>query len=64
MLFDPLQSAFSTSVYDAVRTLEEHWDIMMGAIQFGALPDIYNLGEYRPHIEVRRLLFLDRFASC
>jgi len=57
-LVDPslsiIKSAFSTYVYDGVRTLEEHWDTMINAIQIGALPDIYDLGEYRSHIEVRR----------
>ena len=57
-LIDPslsiIKSGFSTYVYDAVRTLEEHWDTMINAIQMGALSDIYDLGEYRPHIEVRR----------
>ena len=57
-LIDPslsiIKSGFSTYVYDAVRTLEEHWDTMINAIRMGALPDIYDLGEYRPHIEVRR----------
>ena len=57
-LIDPsvsmIESTFSTYVYDGVRTLEEHWDTMINAIQIGALPDIYDLGEYRSHIEVRR----------
>jgi hypothetical protein len=57
-LIDPslsmIRSGFSTYVYDAVRTLEEHWDLMINAIQMGALPDICDLGEYRSHIEVRR----------
>ena len=33
-----MQAAFSTTMYDAVRTLEEHWDTMIDAIQIGALP--------------------------
>ena len=49
-----IRSGFSTYVYDAVRILEEHWDLMINAIQMGALPDICDLGEYRTHIEVRR----------
>ena len=57
-LIDPslsvMQSAFSTSIYDVVRTLEEHWDTMLDAIQIGALPDMYDLGKYRSHIEVWR----------
>jgi len=47
-----MQSAFSTSIYDVVRTLEEYWDTMINAIHIGTLPDTYDLGEYRPHIEV------------
>ena len=47
-----ISSTYSTLVYDAVHTLEEHWDTMIDAIQIGALPEIYELGEYRPHIEV------------
>ena len=56
-LIDPslttIRSGFSTYVYDAVRTLEEHWDTMINAIEMGALPDTYDLGEYQTHIEVR-----------
>ena len=62
-LIDPslsvMQAAFSTTIYDAVCTLEEHWDRMIDAIQIGVLPDIYDLGEYRPHIEVWRLYFVE-----
>ena len=62
-LIDPslsmIESAFSTYVYDGVRTLEEYWDTMINAIQIGTLPDIYDLGEYRTHIEVRRCGFLE-----
>jgi len=54
-----MQSAFSTSIYDVVRTLEEYWDTMINAIHIGTLPDTYDLGEYRPHIEVWRLWFLE-----
>jgi hypothetical protein len=65
-LIDPSLSAmdttFSTFVYDAVRTLEEHWERMIDAIQVGALPDIHDLGEYRSHIEVWRLRFLNFFS--
>ena len=49
-----IRSGHSTYVYDAVRILEEHWDLMINAIQMGTLPDICDLGEYRTHIEVRR----------
>ena len=66
-LIDPslsvIQAAFSTSIYDIVRTLEEHWDTMIDAIQIGALPDIDDLGEYRPYIEVWRLLFFEVIPS-
>ena len=62
-LIDPslsiIRSGFSTYVYDGVRTLEEYWDTMINEIQMGALPDIYDLGEYRSHIEVRRSSFLN-----
>jgi len=55
-LIDPslsiMQAAFSTSIHDTIRTLEEHWDTMINGIRLGVLPDIYGLGEYRPHIEV------------
>jgi hypothetical protein len=66
-LVDPslsvIQAAFSTSIYDIVRTLEEHWDRMIDAIQIGALPDIDDLGEYRPYIEVWHLLFFEVIPS-
>jgi hypothetical protein len=65
-LIDPslsiIESAFSTYVYDGVRTLEEHWDTMLNAIKIGALPNIHDLGEYRSHIEVWRLRFLNLFS--
>ena len=61
-LIDPslsvMQSAYSTTIYDAVCTLEEHWDTMIDAIQIGSLPDMYYLGKYQSHIEVWHLLFL------
>ena len=46
-----IKSAFATYVYDGVRTLEEHWNTMINAIQIGTLPDIYDLSEYRSHIK-------------
>ena len=62
-LIDPslsvMQATFSTTIYDAIRTLEEHWDTMIDAIQIGAVPNIYDLGEYRSHIEVRHLFFVE-----
>jgi len=48
-------ASFATLIRDIIYTLEEHWDTMIDAIQIGALPDIDNLGEYRPYIEVRQL---------
>ena len=66
-LIDPslsaMQSPFSTTIYDAVRTLEEHWDTMIDAIQIGALPDMYDLGKYRSYIEVSRSLFFRVISS-
>ena len=65
-LIDPslsvIESTYSILVYDAVCTLEEHWDTMIDAIQIGALPEIYELGKYRPHIEVWRLDFYNFFS--
>ena len=62
-LIDPslstIESAFSTYIYDGVRTIEEHWDAMINAIQLGVLPDTYDLGEFRSHIDVWSFLFLD-----
>ena len=66
-LIDPSLSAFqapySTAIYDIVCTLEEHWGTMIDAIQIGALPDIDDLGEYRPYIEVWHLLFFEVIPS-
>ena len=66
-LIDPslsvLQAAHSALIYDIVCTLEEHWDTMIDAIQIGALPDIDDLGEYRPYIEVWHLLFFEVIPS-
>ena len=65
-LIDPslsvIEATYSILVYDAVYTLEEHWDTMVDAIQIGALPDIHDLGEYRPHIEVWRFDFHNFFS--
>jgi len=66
-LIDPSLSAFqaphSTAIYDIVCTLEEHWETMINAIQIGVLPDIDDLGKYRPYIEVRHLLFFEGISS-
>ena len=50
-----MHAGFAILIYDMVYTLEEHWDTMIDAIQTGALPDIFDLGEYRHYIEVRQL---------
>ena len=50
-----MHANFAVLIYDMVYTLEEHWDTMIDAIQTGTLPDIFDLGEYRPYIEVRQL---------
>ncbi|KIM36507.1 hypothetical protein M413DRAFT_287801 [Hebeloma cylindrosporum] len=56
-LIDPsvsmIESAFSIYIYDGVRTLEEHWETMLNAIQTGVLPNNYELGEFRSHIEAQ-----------
>ncbi|KIM36506.1 hypothetical protein M413DRAFT_78132 [Hebeloma cylindrosporum] len=54
------QSAYSTSIYDVVRTLEEHWDTMIDAIHIGSLPELYDLGKYRTHIEEHFKPYPDR----
>ena len=50
-----MHANFAVLIYDMVYTLGENWDTMIDAIQTGALPDIFDLGEYRPYIEVRQL---------
>ena len=50
-----MHAGFAILIYDMVYTLEENWDTMIDAIQTGTLPDIFDLGEYRPYIEVRQL---------
>jgi len=66
-LIDPslsvMQTAFSMFIYDIVCTLEEHWDTMIDAIQTGVLPDIDDLGIYRPYIEVWHLIFFEVTSS-
>jgi hypothetical protein len=63
-LIDPslsvTQSTFSTSINDAVHTLEEHWDTMINTIRIGAPPNIYDLGEYRPNTEVCIYYYLSK----
>ena len=67
-LVDPslvvMYSTFSTLIYDAVRTIEGHWDAMVDAIQLGVLPDIYDLGQYRPHIEVCCSRYSEYIPHC
>jgi hypothetical protein len=54
-----IESAFSTYVYDGVRTLEGHWDTMLNAIQIGALPDIHHLNS-----EFNTMLGSTSFLTC
>jgi len=62
-LIDPslsvIESTYSTLVHDAIYA---HLDTMIDAIQIGALPEIYELGEYRPHIKVWRFDFYKFFS--
>ena len=59
MLFsvtDPLlvfiRGAYISIFYDAVLLLEEHWDIVVDAIEKGTIPDVYDLDYWRPYLEV------------
>ncbi|KAF8900298.1 GH3 auxin-responsive promoter [Gymnopilus junonius] len=54
-LMDPsiifMNATLSTILYDAIRTIEQHWDTMIQAIEQGILPDVEDLGRYRTPLE-------------
>ena len=59
MLFsvtDPLlvfiRAAYISIFYDAILLLEEHWDIVVDAIEKGTIPDVYDLDYCRPYLKV------------
>ena len=43
---------FTSVFYDAVLTLEEHWDIVVDSVENGTIPDVYDLDYCRPFLEV------------
>ena len=59
MLFavpDPLLvfigAVYTSIFYDAVLILEEHWDIIVDAIEKGKLPGVYDLDYCGPYFKV------------
>ena len=59
MLFavtDPLLvfigAVYTSIFYDAVLILEEHWDIVVDAIEKGKTPGVYDLGYCGPYLKV------------
>ena len=47
-----MNATLSTILYDAIRIIEENWDMMVKAIEQGILPEVDGLGGYRKHLEV------------
>jgi len=47
-----LTAQFSTRLWDAIRMLQDHWEVMVAGIEYGSTPPIACLGEYREAIEV------------
>ena len=45
-------ATISTILYDAIRTLEDNWDVMIQAIETGNLPIIPSVEGHRVHLEV------------
>jgi hypothetical protein len=45
-------AGYTSIVYDAVLSLEEHWDVVVDAIEKGTIPDVYDLDYCRPYLEV------------
>ncbi|KDR82343.1 hypothetical protein GALMADRAFT_56917, partial [Galerina marginata CBS 339.88] len=54
-LMDPsimlLNALFSTQLSDAIHVVQEHWDVMLGAIERGRLPDISGIDHVRTQLE-------------
>lgn len=47
-----MRASFTSVFYDAVLTLEDHWDIVVDSVEKGRIPDIYDLDYCRPFLEV------------
>lgn len=49
-----IRVTFASVFYDAIRTLEQYWDVVVDAIEKGTIPDVFDLGHCRRYLEVRR----------
>lgn len=43
---------FSPLFYDFIRLLDENWDTLVQAIEDGQLPELGDLGDVKPHLQV------------
>lgn len=48
-----IRVTFASVFYDAIRTLEQYWDVVVDAIEKGTIPDVFDLGHCKPYLEVR-----------
>ena len=46
-------AVYTSIFYDAVLILEEHWDIVVDAIEKGTIPDVYDLDYCGPYLKVK-----------
>ncbi|KAF8959159.1 GH3 auxin-responsive promoter [Flammula alnicola] len=46
-----MAAPISTILYDAVRVIETNWDAWIHAIEKGYLPDIPDLGDFKPYLQ-------------
>ena len=47
-----MRASFTSVFYDAVLTLEDHWDMVVDSVEKGTIPDVYDLDYCRPFLEV------------
>lgn len=48
-----MRATYISAFYDAVLTLEEHWDIVIDSVEKGTIPDVYDLDYCRPFLEAQ-----------
>lgn len=48
-----IRVTFASIFYDAIRTLEQYWDVVVDAIEKGTIPDVFDLGHCKPYLEAQ-----------